>query len=101
MDIFCEKHIPELVDVITSSCPDKSANTSEGAAGRIITKPEVLLNICELLCFCVMQDLSRTRYSYLMLIHFFCFVLCWNTLDTICWAISSCVQMQFSPKQRD
>ena len=75
MDIFYEKHLPELVDVITSSCPDKSANTSEGAAGRIITKPEVLLNICELLCFCIMQDLSRTRYSYLMLIHFFCFVL--------------------------
>ncbi|XP_013585690.1 PREDICTED: serine/threonine-protein phosphatase 4 regulatory subunit 3-like isoform X1 [Brassica oleracea var. oleracea] len=65
MDIFYEKHLPELVDVITSSCPDKSANTSEGAAGRIITKPEVLLNICELLCFCVMQDLSRTRCSFL------------------------------------
>ncbi|KAG5399103.1 hypothetical protein IGI04_020917 [Brassica rapa subsp. trilocularis] len=66
MDIFYEKHLPELVDVITSSCPDKSANTSEGAAGRIITKPEVLLNICELLCFCIMQDLSRTsRYHSL------------------------------------
>ncbi|CAN7107667.1 unnamed protein product [Brassica rapa subsp. narinosa] len=65
MDIFYEKHLPELVDVITSSCPDKSANTSEGAAGRIITKPEVLLNICELLCFCIMQDLSRTRCSFL------------------------------------
>ncbi|CAN7051467.1 unnamed protein product [Brassica oleracea var. botrytis] len=65
MDIFYEKHLPELVDVITSSCPDKSANTSEGAAGRIITKPEVLLNICELLCLCIMQDLSRTRCSFL------------------------------------
>ncbi|XP_048615351.1 serine/threonine-protein phosphatase 4 regulatory subunit 3 isoform X3 [Brassica napus] len=65
MDIFYEKHLPELVDVITSSCPDKSANTSEGADGRIITKPEVLLNICELLCFCIMQDLSRTRCSFL------------------------------------
>ncbi|CDY70190.1 BnaAnng32870D, partial [Brassica napus] len=62
MDIFYEKHLPELVDVITSSCPDKSANTSEGADGRIITKPEVLLNICELLCFCIMQDLSRTSF---------------------------------------
>ncbi|KAJ4893049.1 serine/threonine-protein phosphatase 4 regulatory subunit 3-like protein [Raphanus sativus] len=65
MDIFYEKHLPELVDVITASCPDKSANTSEGAAGRISRKPEVLLNICELLCFCIMQDLSRTRCSFL------------------------------------
>ncbi|CAH8356619.1 unnamed protein product [Eruca vesicaria subsp. sativa] len=62
MDIFYEKHLPELVDVITASCPDKSGSTSEGAAGRISAKPEVLLNICELLCFCIMQDSSRTSF---------------------------------------
>ncbi|CAL9219893.1 unnamed protein product [Arabidopsis halleri] len=65
MDIFYEKHLPELVDVITASCPEKSGNTSEGAARRIFTKPEVLLNICELLCFCIMQDASRTKCSFL------------------------------------
>ncbi|CAA7017092.1 unnamed protein product [Microthlaspi erraticum] len=65
MDIFCEKHLPELVDVISASCPDKSGDTSEVAARRISTKPEVLLNICELLCFCIMQDSSRTKCSFL------------------------------------
>ncbi|ESQ49366.1 hypothetical protein EUTSA_v10020042mg [Eutrema salsugineum] len=65
MDIFYEKHLPELVDVITASCPEKSGNTSDGASKRIRTKPEVLLNICELLCFCIMQDSSRTKCSFL------------------------------------
>uniref|UniRef100_A0A1J3GYB5 Serine/threonine-protein phosphatase 4 regulatory subunit 3 n=1 Tax=Noccaea caerulescens TaxID=107243 RepID=A0A1J3GYB5_NOCCA len=65
MDIFYEKHLPELVDVITASCPDKSGNTSEVPARRIGTKPEVLLNICELFCFCIMQDSSRTKCSFL------------------------------------
>ncbi|XP_010443678.1 PREDICTED: serine/threonine-protein phosphatase 4 regulatory subunit 3 isoform X2 [Camelina sativa] len=65
MDIFYEKHLPELVDVISASCPEKSGNTSEGASRRIFTKPEVLLNICELLCFCIMQDASRTKCSFL------------------------------------
>ncbi|KAL0699376.1 hypothetical protein Bca4012_055498 [Brassica carinata] len=65
LDIFYEKHLPEIVDVITASCPEKSGNTSEGPARRIRTKPEVLLNICELLCFCIMQDSTRTKYSFL------------------------------------
>ncbi|WZY83419.1 hypothetical protein YC2023_029803 [Brassica napus] len=65
LDIFYEKHLPEIVDVITASCPETSGNTSEGPARRIHTKPEVLLNICELLCFCIMQDSSRTKCSFL------------------------------------
>uniref|UniRef100_M4CAI3 Uncharacterized protein n=1 Tax=Brassica campestris TaxID=3711 RepID=M4CAI3_BRACM len=65
LDIFYEKHLPEIVDVITASCPETSGNTSEGPARRIRTKPEVLLNICELLCFCIMQDSSRTKCSFL------------------------------------
>ncbi|KAJ4898407.1 serine/threonine-protein phosphatase 4 regulatory subunit 3-like protein [Raphanus sativus] len=64
LDIFYEKHLPEIVDVITSSCSEKSGNTSEDQARRIRTKPEVLLNICELLCFCIMQDSSRTKCSF-------------------------------------
>nr|VDC92785.1 unnamed protein product [Brassica oleracea] len=65
LDIFYEKHLPEIVDIITASCPETSGNTSEGPARRIRTKPEVLLNICELLCFCIMQDSSRTKCSFL------------------------------------
>ncbi|CAN6922025.1 unnamed protein product [Brassica oleracea] len=65
MDIFLEKHIPELVDVITASCSEKSSGISEGGAIRVRTKPEVLLSICELLCFCIMQDSSRTKCSFL------------------------------------
>ncbi|XP_018440939.1 uncharacterized protein LOC108813016 isoform X3 [Raphanus sativus] len=65
MDIFFEKHIPELVDVITASCPEKSDSISECGARRVSTKPEVLLSICELLCFCIMQDSSRTKCSFL------------------------------------
>ncbi|KAG2273465.1 hypothetical protein Bca4012_040300 [Brassica carinata] len=65
MDIFFEKHIPELVDVITDSCPEKSGSLPEGGARRVSSKPEVLLSICELLCFCIMQDSSRTKCSFL------------------------------------
>ncbi|XP_010558443.1 PREDICTED: serine/threonine-protein phosphatase 4 regulatory subunit 3-like isoform X2 [Tarenaya hassleriana] len=69
MDIFCEKHLPELVDVITASCPERPDNKSEGAAGKVgshhSAKPEVLSNICDLLCFCVLQDPSRTKCNFL------------------------------------
>uniref|UniRef100_M4DVU1 Serine/threonine-protein phosphatase 4 regulatory subunit 3-like central domain-containing protein n=1 Tax=Brassica campestris TaxID=3711 RepID=M4DVU1_BRACM len=58
MDIFCEKHIPELVNFITTSCPEKPGDTSESTPGRVSS----LLNICELLCFCVQQDPSRTTF---------------------------------------
>nr|VDC92361.1 unnamed protein product [Brassica rapa] len=58
MDIFCEKHIPELVNFITTSCPEKPGDTSESTSGRVSS----LLNICELLCFCVQQDPSRTTF---------------------------------------
>ncbi|CAA7058812.1 unnamed protein product [Microthlaspi erraticum] len=60
MDIFCEKHLPELVDFITASCPERPGDTSEGASGRVDSK--TLLNICELLSFCVQQDSSRTTF---------------------------------------
>lgn len=56
MDIFCEKHVPQLVDFITASCPAKPGITSESASRRV----DSLLNICELLCFCVQQNPSRT-----------------------------------------
>ncbi|KAL0692425.1 hypothetical protein Bca4012_059605 [Brassica carinata] len=58
LDIFCEKHVPELVDFITASCPERPVDTSESASRRV----DSLLNICELLCFCVQQDPSRTIF---------------------------------------
>ncbi|CAH2044630.1 unnamed protein product [Thlaspi arvense] len=66
MDIFFEKHLPELVDFITASCPERPGDTSETASRRVGshcgTKPKVLLDICELLCICVQQDSSRTIF---------------------------------------
>ncbi|KAJ4888117.1 suppressor of Mek1-like protein [Raphanus sativus] len=58
MDIFCEKHVPELVDFITASCPEKPGITSESASRKVVS----LLSICELLCFYVQQDPSRTTF---------------------------------------
>lgn len=65
MNIFFEKHLPELVNFISASCPGGPGNTSEGASRGVgsdcVAKPEVLLNICELLCFCLQQDSFRTK----------------------------------------
>ncbi|ESQ32354.1 hypothetical protein EUTSA_v10005268mg, partial [Eutrema salsugineum] len=61
MDIFCEKHLPELANFITASCPgDASECASRRVGSHSGTKPKVLLDICELLCICVQQDSSRT-----------------------------------------
>ncbi|VVB15362.1 unnamed protein product [Arabis nemorensis] len=68
MDIFCAEHLPELVDFITASCPERPGNTSEGASRRggsdCVAKPEVLLNICELLSFCIPLDSFRTNFLH-------------------------------------
>ncbi|CAH8299586.1 unnamed protein product [Eruca vesicaria subsp. sativa] len=58
MDIFCEKHVPELVDFITASCSEGPGDTSESASRRV----GIILNICELLCFCVQQNPSRISF---------------------------------------
>ncbi|OAO91468.1 hypothetical protein AXX17_AT5G48160 [Arabidopsis thaliana] len=67
-DIFCEKHLPELVDFIMASCPERPGDTSEGAFVRVGshrgTKPGILLRICELLCSCVQLDPSRTNFLH-------------------------------------
>ncbi|KAG5555230.1 hypothetical protein RHGRI_012688 [Rhododendron griersonianum] len=75
IEIFYEKHLDQLIEVITSSCSptcigqsvSKSAD-SNGSAGMIPTKPEILLNICELLCFCLYSDsfVSSCRCNFLL-----------------------------------
>ncbi|KAG7537237.1 hypothetical protein ISN44_As13g011560 [Arabidopsis suecica] len=68
LDTFCEKHLPELVDLIMASCPERPGDTSEGAFVRVGShrgaKPEVLLHICQLLCSCVQLDPFRTNFLH-------------------------------------
>ncbi|XWS38956.1 hypothetical protein CRYUN_Cryun18bG0008100 [Craigia yunnanensis] len=74
IDIFYEKHLGQLIDVIISSCPSDEAGQStcklESNAGRVesqnTTKPEILSNICELLCFCVLHHPYRIKCNFLL-----------------------------------
>lgn len=69
IEIFYEKHLGELIDVITSSCPvegeAQSISKSAVSGGRVenqnSAKPEILSNICELLCFCVLHHPYRIK----------------------------------------
>ncbi|CAL5346876.1 unnamed protein product [Camellia sinensis] len=81
IEIFYEKHLGQLIDVITSSCPPngmgQSVSKSVGSNGcienQIHAKPEILLNICELLCNFLLNNmvdkvlfLTRRREKYLV-----------------------------------
>ncbi|XP_059449711.1 uncharacterized protein LOC132180775 isoform X2 [Corylus avellana] len=74
IEIFYEKHLGQLIDVITASCPSEgiaqSSGKSMGSGGRIGnqngTKPEILSNICELLCFCVLHHPYRIKCNFLL-----------------------------------
>lgn len=60
IEIFYEKHLDYLVDVIASSCPPRNISRASNSAGNTETevnrtKPEILLNVCELLCFCIVH----------------------------------------------
>lgn len=60
--IFYEKHLGQLIDVITASCPQEGIAQSASSGGRVeSTKPEILSNICELLCFCVLHHPYRIK----------------------------------------
>lgn len=68
VEIFYERHLGQLIDVITSSCPtDTAAQTVSNSAKNGVTgnqssvKPEILLNICDLLCFCVLHHPYRIK----------------------------------------
>ncbi|XP_044499275.1 serine/threonine-protein phosphatase 4 regulatory subunit 3-like [Mangifera indica] len=72
IDIFYEKHLGQLIDVITASCPPNGTAQSVGgeSAGSGVrvesTKPEILSNICELLCFCVLHHPYRIKCNFLL-----------------------------------
>ncbi|XP_077219478.1 uncharacterized protein LOC143853553 [Tasmannia lanceolata] len=74
IEIFYEKHLDQLVDVLTISCPPKAfARTigkSVGSSGTVesqaVTKPEILSNICELLRFCVLHHPYRIKCNFLL-----------------------------------
>ncbi|XP_026435279.1 serine/threonine-protein phosphatase 4 regulatory subunit 3-like [Papaver somniferum] len=74
IEIFYEKHLDQLIDVIRSSCPPngtprssvKSNGCCEGKEIPGFTKPEILSNICELLCFCVLHHPYRMKCKILL-----------------------------------
>ncbi|XVF28229.1 hypothetical protein REPUB_Repub15cG0011500 [Reevesia pubescens] len=74
IDIFYEKHLGQLIDVIILSCPSDEAGQSTSKlasyAGEIdsqsSTKPEILSSICELMCFCVVHHPYRIKCNFLL-----------------------------------
>ncbi|KAK9288932.1 hypothetical protein L1049_017403 [Liquidambar formosana] len=74
IEIFYEKHLGQLVDVITSSCPSEdvaqsvreSVVSGGGVENQNSVKPEILSNICELLCFCVLHHPYRIKCNFLL-----------------------------------
>ncbi|KAB1213860.1 Serine/threonine-protein phosphatase 4 regulatory subunit 3 [Morella rubra] len=74
IEIFYEKHLGQLIDVITASCPleavaqssGKSVGSGGGIGNQNGTKPEILSNICELLCFCVLHHPYRIKCNFLL-----------------------------------
>ncbi|KAL6626231.1 hypothetical protein ACP70R_029957 [Stipagrostis hirtigluma subsp. patula] len=73
IEIFYERHLDYLVDVIASSCSPRNipriTSTSVGVdrnaeVHRI--RPEILLNVCELLCFCVVHHPYRIKCNFLI-----------------------------------
>ncbi|GAB2265800.1 hypothetical protein Dimus_000835 [Dionaea muscipula] len=70
VEIFYEKHLSQLIEVITGSC-SVEADRREKSVDRNDTKfssakPEILLNITELLCFCVMHHPNRIKCNFLL-----------------------------------
>ncbi|KAI4334946.1 hypothetical protein L6164_013641 [Bauhinia variegata] len=73
-DIFYEKHLGQLIEVITESCHSENvtrASSKSVDTGRRVeccsgTKPEILSNICELLCFCVLHHPYRIKCNFLL-----------------------------------
>ncbi|KAK8661817.1 hypothetical protein V6N13_091409 [Hibiscus sabdariffa] len=70
---FYEKHLGQLIDVIILSCPDeacqstsKLASNAGGVESQNNTKPEILSNICELLCFCAAHHPYRIKCNFLL-----------------------------------
>lgn len=70
LDVFYEKYIDQLVEVLTAGCPPKGASTEQSKQpapflGGTVLKgeitPEFLMSICELMCFCVLHHRFRIK----------------------------------------
>ncbi|CAO2832121.1 unnamed protein product [Amaranthus hypochondriacus] len=70
IEIFYERHLGQLIDVITSSCSGGGKCTAKTQAENFVkpnyTKPEILLSIIELLCFCVVHHPYRIKCNFLL-----------------------------------
>ncbi|KAI3860710.1 hypothetical protein MKX03_014746 [Papaver bracteatum] len=74
IEIFYEKHLDQLIEVIMLSCPPKGLTTStteksaagDGHGSQVVIKPEILTNICELLCFCILHHPYRIKCNFLL-----------------------------------
>ncbi|KAI3990131.1 hypothetical protein MKX01_029109 [Papaver californicum] len=74
IEFFYEKHLDQLIEVIMLSCPPKGLATStteksadgDGHGSQAVIKPEILSNICELLCFCVLHHPYRIKCNFLL-----------------------------------
>eukprot|EP01018_Ginkgo_biloba_P008670 Gb_07616 [translate_table: standard] len=73
IELFYDKYMDQLVDVITRSCPAKentemsrkSTSNDDGTGSLGPVGPDILSNICELLCFCVLQHPYRIKSYFL------------------------------------
>ncbi|XP_024373629.1 uncharacterized protein [Physcomitrium patens] len=76
LEIFYERYMDQMVQIITDSCPPESCRTQStygsstdfGKQTRRAVAPEILGNICELMCFCVQHHRFRIKY-YVMRNH--------------------------------
>ncbi|XP_068659853.1 uncharacterized protein [Aristolochia californica] len=74
VEIFYDKYLGQLIEVIVASCPPKDVVRSKvkaaGSYGSVekhtATKPEILSNICELLCFCVLHHPYRIKCNFIL-----------------------------------
>lgn len=73
IEIFYEKHLDQLIQVVALSCSGKGVARTVGELSRSTekdgnqgtVKPEILSNICELLCFCVHHHPYRIKCNFL------------------------------------
>ncbi|XP_071688497.1 uncharacterized protein [Rutidosis leptorrhynchoides] len=71
VEVFYERHLDQLISVIVASCLPNDAtcigHTSKSSDGfHTSAKPEILLNICDLLCFCVLHHPYRIKCNFLL-----------------------------------
>ncbi|XP_068662034.1 uncharacterized protein [Aristolochia californica] len=74
VEIFYDKYLDQLIEVIVASCPPKgavrskvkAAGSDESVDKHTTTKPEILSNICELLCFCVLHHPYRIKCNFII-----------------------------------